>query len=240
MSDLRSFEQVNNGSRQSSTTSAVASELINKVFLWMTIGLALTGTTAIWVADNTPLIESLIGGPMMVLFFIQLGLVFWLSARVMHMQASTATIVFLAYSLLTGVTLAPIFLVYTASSIGMTFIVTAGTFGVMATYGMITKTDLTRIGNILFMALIGIIIASIVNIFLGSSMMDLIISGIGVLVFTGLTAYDAQKIKDMSYQLQGQDSDVQTKAAIIGALSLYLDFINLFLMLLRFLGNRRD
>ena len=151
-----------------------------------------------------------------------------------------ATIVFLAYSLLSGVTLAPIFLVYTAASIGTTFLVTAGTFGVMATYGIVTKTDLTRIGNILMMALIGLIIASVVNMFLGSSMMDLIISAVGVLIFTGLTAYDAQKIKDMSVQFQGHDADVQTKVAVIGALSLYLDFINLFLMLLRFLGDRRD
>lgn len=241
MNSLNQFEQVNNGGfAQKGAASAAAAEIMNKVFLWMTIGLALTGTVAIWVADNTPLIQSLIGFPMLALFLVQIGLVFWLSARVMNMQASTATIVFLAYSLLSGVTLAPIFLVYTAASIGTTFLVTAGTFGVMATYGMVTKTDLTRIGNILMMALIGLIIASVVNMFLGSSMMDLIISAVGVLIFTGLTAYDAQKIKDMSVQFQGNDADVQTKVAVIGALSLYLDFINLFLMLLRLLGDRRD
>ena len=238
MNSLNQFEQVKSGFGVDAT--AAASEILNKVFLWMTVGLALTGTTAIWVADNTALLNSLTGGTVIVLFLIQLGLVFWLSARVMHMQPTTAAIVFLAYSLITGITLAPIFLVYTASSIGMTFLITAGTFGAMATYGIVTKTDLTRIGNILIMALIGIIIASVVNIFLGSGLLDFVISIIGVIVFTGLTAYDAQKIKDMSVQLQGESSDVQFKVSILGALTLYLDFINLFIMLLRLFGDRRD
>lgn len=238
MNSLKQFEEVNSSVSQSK--SLATSEVLNKVFLWMTIGLALTGTTSLWVADNTPLLNSLMGGPMIVLLLVQLGLVIWLSARVMKMQTSTAALVFLAYSLLTGVTLAPIFLVYTESSIGMTFLVSAGTFGAMATYGMITKTDLTKIGNILFMALIGMIIAMVVNMFLGSSMMDLIISVIGVIVFTGLTAYDTQKLKDMSYQLQSESADVQFKVSILGALTLYLDFINLFLMLLRLLGDRRE
>lgn len=238
MNSLKQFEEVNSSVSQSK--SLATSEVLNKVFLWMTIGLALTGTTSLWVADNTPLLNSLMGGPMIVLLLVQLGLVIWLSARVMKMQTSTAALVFLAYSLLTGITLAPIFLVYTESSIGMTFLVSAGTFGAMATYGMITKTDLTKIGNILFMALIGMIIAMVVNMFLGSSMMDLIISVIGVIVFTGLTAYDTQKLKDMSYQLQGESADVQFKVSILGALTLYLDFINLFLMLLRLLGDRRE
>lgn len=238
MNSLNQFEQVKTGF--GAQTTAATSEILNKVFLWMTVGLALTGTTAIWVADNTPLINSLLGWPMIGLFLVQLGLVFWLSARVMHMQPATAAIVFLAYSFLTGITLAPIFLVYTASSIGMTFLITAGTFGAMATYGIVTKTDLTRIGNILIMALIGIIIASVVNIFLGSGILDFIISIVGVIVFTGLTAYDAQKIKDMSIQMQGESADTQFKISILGALTLYLDFINLFIMLLRLFGDRRD
>lgn len=240
MSDLRQFEQVDSSTAtRAQSASVAASDLMNRVYLWMTVGLGLTGTVAMYIASSPELIAGLTGGTMFVLFLVQLGLVFWLSARVMHMQPITATLVFLGYSALTGVTLAPIFLVYTTASIGMTFLVTAGTFGAMATYGMITKTDLTKMGNILLMALIGLIIASVVNIFLGSSTMDLIISGLGVLIFTGLTAYDAQKIKDMSIQYQHHDGDVQSRLATLGALTLYLDFINLFLMLLRFLGDRR-
>lgn len=239
MSDLRQFEQVDSAATPARTASVAAADLMNKVFMWMTVGLGLTGSIALYISSSPELMAGITGGTVLVLFLIQIGLVFWLSARVMAMQPLTATLVFLGYSALTGITLTPIFMMYTASSIGMTFIVTAGTFGAMATWGMITKTDLTKMGNILMMALIGLIIASVVNIFMGSGLMSLVISGVGVLIFTGLTAYDAQKIKDMSIQYQHADGDTQTRVAIIGALTLYLDFINLFLMLLRFIGDRR-
>lgn len=244
MSELKSYETVSSSPSHSATAgsqagTAAASEIMNKVFMWMTVGLALTGSTALWFASS-PLILQLTPMTMIVLFLVQLGLVFWLSARVMSMQPTTAILVFLVYSALTGVTLAPIFLVYTSASIGTTFLITAATFGVMATYGIVTNQDLTKVGNIAFMALIGLIIASVVNWFLQSPVMHYIISGIGVLVFTALTAYDAQKIKEMSHQLQGESQDVQTRASILGALSLYLDFINLFIMLLQFFGARRD
>lgn len=239
MSDLKTFENVNPAGQVSFTASQAAAEVMNKVFMWMTLGLALTGSIAMYIASNEVIINSLVGGPMFVLFLVQLGLVFWLSARVMKMDPVTAILVFLGYSALMGLTLAPIFLIYTSASIGMTFIVTSGTFGVMATVGMVTKRDLTKMGSLLFMALIGLIIASVVNMFLGSGLMDLVISVAGVLIFVGLTAYDAQKIKEMSFQVQHADGDVQTRVAILGALTLYLDFINLFLFLLRFLGDRR-
>lgn len=182
MSELKSYETVSSSPSHSATAgsqagTAAASEIMNKVFMWMTVGLALTGSTALWFASS-PLILQLTPMTMIVLFLVQLGLVFWLSARVMSMQPTTAILVFLVYSALTGVTLAPIFLVYTSASIGTTFLITAATFGVMATYGIVTNQDLTKVGNIAFMALIGLIIASVVNWFLQSPVMHYIISGI--------------------------------------------------------------
>jgi FtsH-binding integral membrane protein len=155
------------------------------------------------------------------------------------MAPTTATILFLAYSALSGVTLTPIFYAYTASSIGTTFFVTAGTFATMALYGATTKRDLTGLGSMLMMALVGLVIASIVNIFLGSGLMSLVISAAGVLIFVGLTAYDVQSLTRMAQNVSTEDDT--HRFAIIGALKLYLDFINLFLFLLRFLGTgRRD
>ena len=204
-----------------SKAKTVQATLMRNVYSWMTLALVITGLTAMYVAKS-----------------YEVGLVIYLSARIHRIAFSTATLLFIAYSILNGVTLSFIFMVYTASSIATTFFVTAGTFGVMALYGYVTKRDLTRIGNICIMALIGLIIASLVNLFLHNSMMDLIISGIGVLIFTGLTAYDSQKIKQL---LTGdiEVNDTTQKIALMGAMTLYLDFINLFLYLLRFLGDRK-
>jgi hypothetical protein len=172
------------------------------------------------------------------LVIAQLGLVFWLASRVMQMSAAQATGVFMLYSALTGVTLSFVFLAYTAASLTSTFLVTAGTFGAMSFYGYTTKRDLTAMGSFLFMGLIGIIIASLVNFFLQSPMVYWLVTYAGVLIFVGLTAYDTQKIKEMNI-LGNEGTEEDTKEAVRGALTLYLDFINLFLMLLRVMGNRR-
>jgi FtsH-binding integral membrane protein len=167
-----------------------------------------------------------------------LGLVIALSAAVHRFSAATATAMFLLCSGLTGVTLSSIFIVYTSGSIAAAFLTTAGTFGAMSVYGTVTKRDLTGMGSFLFMGLIGLVIAMVVNIFLQSAMMDFVISGIGVLIFTGLTAYDTQKLRQFGMNAPLDDTTAIRRGAILGALTLYLDFINLFLMMLRLLGNR--
>ena len=216
-------------------------EFIRSVYNWMAIGLALTGFIAYYVA-NTPALLNLILGNQILFFGLiiaELALVFTISARVHRMQASTATALFVLYSALNGATLSFIFIAYTRASIASTFFVCAATFIACSIYGWTTKRDLTSMGGFLMMGLIGIIIASLVNLFIRSSAMHMIISYIGVLVFVGLTAYDTQNLKAMAVS---QPSDVGAsavrKGAILGALKLYLDFINLFLMLLRILGNR--
>lgn len=217
------------------------STFITKVYSWMAMALAITGFTAYAVASSEAMIQMIFGSMFVFygLIIAELGLVWYISSRLHSMTANTATSLFVLYSVLNGLTMAFIFLVYTASSIASTFLITAGTFGAMSFYGYTTKKDLTSWGNILFMAVIGLIIASIVNIFLKSSMFNFIISCIGVLVFTGLTAYDTQKIKEMN--IIGNDgTEEDRKEAISGALCLYLDFINLFLFLLKLLGGRRD
>ncbi len=216
-------------------------DFIRSVYNWMAIGLALTGFIAYYVA-NTPALLNLILGNQILFFGLiiaELALVFTISARVHRMKASTATALFVLYAALNGATLSFIFIIYTRSSIASTFFVCAGTFIACSIYGWTTKRDLTSMGGFLTMGLIGIIIASLVNLFIRSSAMHMIISYIGVLVFVGLTAYDTQSLKAMAIS---QPSDVGAsairKGAILGALKLYLDFINLFLMLLRILGNR--
>ena len=212
-----------------------------KVFNWMALGLGLTGGIA-WLTASSGLAMSIVGSPIfMILIVAELGMVFFLSARIEKIQPGTATGLFLGYAVLTGLTLSTVFLAYTGASIGGTFVITAGMFGAMAVYGMVTKRDLSGMGSFLFMGLIGIIIASIVNIFLKSSSVYWAISVIGVLVFVGLTAWDVQKIKTMGEQgIMEQGEAAIRKGSIIGALALYLDFINLFLMLLRFFGGSRD
>lgn len=211
-----------------------------RVYNWMAAGLAITGFMAFYVSSSPAMMNILLGNPILpiVLIIAQIGLVFWLASRVMQMSVSKATGVFMLYAGLTGITFSTLFVVYTSASITSTFLVTAGTFGAMSMYGYTTKKDLTSWGSFLFMGLIGIIIASVVNMFMQSSMMHAIISYAGVLIFVGLTAYDTQKIKEMNI-IGNEGTDEDTKEAIRGALTLYLDFINLFLMLLRLMGDRR-
>ena len=226
---------------QRTQTQLQVNAFIRSVYNWMAIGLGLTGFVAFYVSNSETLIRLIFGNQ--VLFFgliiAELALVFYLSARVQKMQASTATGLFLLYAALNGATLSFIFLIYTRSSITSTFFICAATFVACSIYGMVTKRDLTSLGGFMAMGLIGIIIASVVNMFMRSHGMSMIISYIGVFVFVGLTAYDTQKLKNMALtQPAGLDAGVVRKGAILGALSLYLDFINLFLMLLRILGSR--
>ena len=216
---------------------------IQSVYNWMAIGLGLTGITAFFTA-NSPTMMQLIFSNQLLFFGLIIGelvLVFTISARIGKMQASTATGLFVLYAVLNGLSLSVIFLAYTASSIASTFFIRAGTFLACSIYGMVTKRDLTSMGGFMMMGLIGIIIASVVNMFVKSSGMSLIISYIGVLVFVGLTAYDTQKLKHMAMtQPDDAGAAVVRKGAIIGALTLYLDFINMFLMMLRIFGGGRD
>jgi FtsH-binding integral membrane protein len=214
---------------------------IRSVYNWMAIGLALTGFVAYFTANTATMQQLIFGNPVVFygLIIAELALVFTLSARVQKMQASTATALFVLYASLNGATLSFIFLVYAKATITSTFFICAATFVACSVYGMTTKRDLTSVGGFMTMGLIGIIIASVVNLFIRSSAMSMIISYVGVLVFIGLTAYDTQKLKTMALtQPAGLDAGVVRKGAILGALTLYLDFINLFLMLLRILGNR--
>ena len=216
-------------------------EFIRSVYNWMAVGLGLTGFVAYSVSQSETMLRLILGNPVLFYGLIigELALVFFLSARVQKLRASTATALFVLYSGLNGATLSFVFLVYTSSSITSTFFICAATFVASSIYGMVTKRDLTSMGQFMIMGLIGIIIASVVNIFVRSSGMSLIVSYIGVIVFVGLTAYDTQKLRTMALsQPEGLDGATIRKGAILGALTLYLDFINLFLMLLRILGNR--
>ena len=214
---------------------------VRSVYNWMAIGLALTGFIAYYVANSPSLLRLILGNQLIFFGLIigELALVFSISARVHKMKASTATALFVLYAALNGATLSVVFIAYTSSTITSTFFICAGTFIACSIFGWTTKRDLTSLGGFMFMGLIGIIIASVVNFFIRSSAMTMIISYVGVLVFVGLTAYDTQKIKNMALaQPADLEAGVIRKGAILGALSLYLDFINLFLMLLRILGSR--
>ncbi len=219
----------------------VQAAFISKVYGWMSCALVITAAVAMWAVSTPSVINLIFPGtsniPFYVLIAAEFGAVIYLSARIDRMSAETAGIVFLLYAVLNGLTLSMVFLIYTSSSIASTFLVTALTFGVMSAYGYMTKRDLTSIGNMAFMALIGLIIASVVNMFMQSEMMYWIITYAGVLIFVALTAYDTQKIKRMAAFDDNQE--VSKKKSIIGALTLYLDFVNLFLYLLRFLGDRK-
>ena len=215
--------------------------LMRKVYVWMTLALVLTGATAYGVATSPGLLMALATNK--VLFFglviAEFALVFGVSGAINRLSLTTATLMFVAYSVINGALLSFIFLAYTMSSITSVFFITAGTFAAMAIFGYTTKKDLTSIGRLLFMALIGIIIATIVNMFIGSEGMSMIIRYVGVFVFVGLTAYDSQKIKEMLLS-QGAGGEQGQELALLGDLTLYLDFINLFIYLLRILGSKRD
>ena len=216
---------------------AVAASFMTKVYGWMCFALFITGFTA-WRVASLP-IETLTNFQNLfwLLIIAQLGLVFVISGMINKLSAQTATALFVVYSLLTGVTLSFIFLLYTAESIATTFAVTGLTFGIMSFYGFVTKRDLSSWGNLLFMALIGLILGTVVNLFWANTMLYWLTTYAGIIIFVGLTAYDTQKLKNLSYQIG--DGENAAKMAILGALTLYLDFINLFLHLLRLLGRRR-
>jgi FtsH-binding integral membrane protein len=226
-----------------SAASAVTAERITaflrKVYGWMFVGLGITATVALGVASSPTIAQALFTNRFLFfgLVIAELGLVFYLSARVQKLAPSTAVGLFLLYSALNGLTLSFIFLAYTGTSIATTFFVTAGMFGALALYGTTTKRSLAGIGQFVFMGLIGVVLASIVGMFWRSEGLQFVISIVGVIVFTGLTAWDAQRLKVMAAQVpEGQYGSY----SVVGALSLYLDFINLFLFMLRFLGGRRD
>ncbi len=224
-------------------TAVLVNDFVRSVYNWMCIGLALTGFIAFYVSHNETMVRLVFGNRLVFfgLIIAELVLVFSIASKVNRMSAATATSLFVIYSALNGVTLSFIFLAYARASIVSTFFICSATFLACSVYGWTTKRDLTSWGGFLMMGLIGIIIASLVNMFIRSSAMSMVVSYIGVIVFVGLTAYDTQKIKDMALsQPDGLDGAVVRKGAILGALSLYLDFINLFLMLLRIFGGSRD
>lgn len=219
-------------------TRANEREFIRSVYAWMFGGLLLTAMAAAWVVFS-PRMQQLVGSTWIFLLIAELGLVFYLSFRIQKMSPAAAASAFLVYSLLNGLTLSGIFFVYSLGSIFQAFVVAGGMFAAMSIYGYTTKKDLTSWGSFLFMGLIGIILAAVANIFFKSPMMSFVISVIGVIVFVGLTAYDTQKLKGYAAVAAGV-GERATNLAVIGALALYLDFINLFLMLLRLFGGNRD
>ncbi len=217
--------------------------LLKGVYEWMMVGLLVSGLSAFMVVHSATLLHIIFGNPYMiwVLFLIELGLVIAISAGINKMDVSTARVLFILFSVVDGMTLASIFIVYTEASIATTFFIAAATFGVMSLYGYFTDTDLSSWGNLLFAALIGLIIAMIVNFFLQSPAFEWWLSVIGVIIFVGLTAYDTQKIKALGEAMaEGSDAQSLGRVAVVGALTLYLDFINLFILMLEFFGNRRD
>lgn len=222
-------------------SKAAQSTLLRSVYVWMTLALIITGFVSMYVAQSYQLISFIFGNKLALwgMLIAELAVVFYLSARINSISFTKATVMFIIYSILNGATLASIFLVYTMSSIASTFFVAAGTFGVMALYGYVTKSDLTRIGNICLMALIGLIIATLVSMFWQNSMLQMIITYVGGILFVGLTAYDSQKIKRLLTADGIEVTEETQKIALLGALTLYLDFINLFLYLLRLLGDRK-
>jgi FtsH-binding integral membrane protein len=236
------YNELNYGTttrEQELSMSAAFPILMRKVYVWMTLALVITGVTAYGVATSPGLMMAIATNKLLFwgLIIAEFGLVVAISAAINKLSLTTATLLFVLYSVINGATLSFIFAIYTMSSIASVFFITAGTFAVMAVIGYTTKKDLTSMGKILFMALIGIIIATIVNIFLKSTGLQMIVSYLGVLIFVGLTAYDSQKIKQMLLMAPDAGEGAQ-KIALLGALSLYLDFVNLFIYLLRIFGRR--
>lgn len=217
--------------------SAHVSSVMKSVYVKMTLALVVTAFVSLFCAGSTSYLRFMITNSWFywVLAIAEFGIVFGVSAGINKLSSATAALLFYVFAIINGMLLAPVFLIYTGASIAKTFFITAGTFGAMSVYGYFTDRDLSRMGSILFMALIGLIIASIVNIFAASSTLDWIISGVGVLIFVGLTAWDTQQIKNMAQQMPAASAG---RLATLGALNLYLDFINLFLYLLRFFGDR--
>lgn len=239
---LMNYNELNYGSttrEQELSMSEAFPILMRKVYVWMTLALVITGVTAFGVANSPGLMMAIVTNRLLFwgLIIAEFGLVVAISAAINRLSLTTATLLFVLYSVINGATLSFIFAIYTMSSIASVFFITAGTFAVMAVIGYTTKKDLTSMGKILLMALIGIIIATVVNIFLKSTGLEMIVSYLGVLIFVGLTAYDSQKIKQMLLMAPDAGEGAQ-KLALLGALSLYLDFVNLFIYLLRIFGRR--
>lgn len=229
--------EINQFSYETRSLAVRLNAVMRRVFGKMTMALLVTALTS-WLCVDSQLYWEMIGATrfgFLLLFVAEIGLVIALTSALHKMKSSTATLLFYLFAVINGLALTPIFLIYTGASIAKTFVITAATFGAMATYGYLTKQDLTSMGRLLFFALIGLIIASLVNMFMGSSMLETVISCAGVLIFIGLTAWDTQKIKQMAVMMPEAET---SRLATVGALSLYLDFINLFLYLLRFFGRR--
>ncbi len=229
-----------NGSIVSQAGSGIQAYMA-QVYGWMAVGLLLTAFVAFYASNDANIMNFIYSSKIVFfgLIIVQLGLVWVISGMIERLSGAAATGLFMLYSVLTGLTLSSIFIIYTSSSIASTFFITAGMFGALSIYGYTTKRSLSGMGNFLFMGLIGIVIASLVNIWLKSEGMTLIITYVGVIVFAGLTAYDTQKLRELGEQIDSNNKDTMRRYAIVGALSLYLDFINLFLMLLRLMGDRR-
>ena len=226
-------------SYKSTASSSVLSTVMRKVYVRMFLTLVVTAFTALYVASSPALLTTILGSRAIFfgLMIAELAVVFVLSGMLHKLSTATATLLFYLYAILNGVVFSSIFVVYELGSIAYTFFITAGVFGAMSVYGLVTKNDMTRFGSYCVMALFGLIIATVVNIFVASSTLDWIISFVGVALFIGLTAWDTQKIKNAAYEVEPSQMG---KLATIGALSLYLDFINLFLYLLRFFGRSND
>ncbi|MDE5687071.1 MAG: Bax inhibitor-1/YccA family protein [Paramuribaculum sp.] len=239
MNDYQNYQNYYQGGYDQRALDTKVSSVMKKVYVKMFLGLLVTAFVSYFCAGSQAVLTffSQHSALMWVIFLVELGLVFAISGGINKMSSSTATLLFYLFAVVNGLALFPIFIVYTGVSIGKTFFITAGTFGAMSIYGYLTSQDLTKWGSILFMALIGLIICAVVNIFWANSTFEWIISALGVLIFVGLTAWDTQNIKRMAMTAPAESAG---KLATLGALSLYLDFINLFLYLLRFFGNSRD
>lgn len=226
-------------STTSTRTDTLQHAFITQAYAWMSSGLAVTALVSWFLAQNYDLLLTILLNRVLFYGLIigELLLVMFISGAINRISSTTATLLFFLYAAINGITLASIFLIYTGATITIAFMITAGTFAAMSAYGYVTKSDLTKVGNLAFMGLIGIIIASIANIFLKSDAFDMILSYVGVLVFVALTAYDTQKLKTIGAATT--DMETQNKAAVLGALTLYLDFINLFLFILKILGGRK-
>ena len=224
---------------ESRADTVTVARFFNAVYAWMAAGLALTAVVAWWVSTQPDVMRQVFRGPVWVgLIIVELVLVFVVAGAVNKISATVATALFLLYSALNGLTLSVIFLAYPQATIASAFIITAGTFGAMSVWGFVTKRDLSGMGSILFMALIGLVLASIVNMFWANSMLTMLINYAGVLIFVGLTAYDTQKLKAIAVAT-AHDAAMSARLSVSGALTLYLDFVNLFLALLRLFGSRR-
>ncbi len=231
--------QLDNSAERQWDTSAAFPVLMRKVYVWMTLALVITGFTAYGVATSPGIMQAIITNPILFwgMIIAEFVLVIGVSAAINRLSLTMATLMFVLYSVINGATLSFLLMAYTMSSVATVFFITAGTFGAMALVGYTTKTDLSSMGKILFMALIGLVIATLVNIFVKSDGLTMILSYVGVLIFVGLTAWDSQKIKQMMLQAPDAGEGAQ-KMALLGALTLYLDFINLFIYLLRIFGKR--